>query len=36
MGLPLLGSPLDISDPSVATYDLLTLAYIIGRCVETV
>ena len=36
VGLPLLGSPLVISDPSVATYDLLRLAYIAGRCVESV
>ena len=35
VGLPLLGSPLVISDPSVATYDLLMLAHIIGRWVET-
>jgi len=35
VGLPPLGSPLVISDPSVATYDLLTLAHIIGRWVET-
>jgi hypothetical protein len=33
VGLPLLGSPLVISDPSVATYDLLMLAHIIGRWV---
>ena len=34
VGLPLLRSPLVISDPSVATYDLLTLAHILGRWVE--
>ena len=34
MGLPLLGSPLVMSDPSVATYDLLKLAHIVGRWVE--
>jgi len=32
-GPPLLGSPLVISDPSVATYDLLRLAHIARRCV---
>jgi hypothetical protein len=30
------GSPLVISDPSVAAYDLLRLAHIAGRCVKSV
>ena len=33
MGLPLLGSSLIISDPSVAAYDFLRLAHIAERCV---
>jgi len=35
MSLPLLGPPLVISDPSVANYDLLRLAHITGRCMES-